>query len=83
MWEKIKNFFRFLDLNSDNKINQPDDSFAKLKIKDANAFINDQITDSVTPVKTRVSRVKEQEVVDVVNPTKSKKRVSKKKTTNK
>ena len=76
MWEKIKKWFGFADLNKDGKVTAEDIEFAKAiaeqKIKDANKKINavnDQITDSMTRVKTRVNRVKE-EIADVVDAAK-------------
>ena len=76
MWEKIKKWFGFLDLNKDGKVTAEDLELARAladkKAKEANETINqqitavnDQITDAVTQVKTRVKRVKE-EVADVV-----------------
>ena len=76
MWEKIKKWFGFLDLNKDGKFTAEDLELARAladkKAKEANETINqqitavnDQITDAVTQVKTRVKRVKE-EVADVV-----------------
>lgn len=72
MWEKIKKFFGFADLNKDGKFTAEDIEFARAiaekKYKEANDTINavsDQITDAVTQVKIRANRVKE-EVADVV-----------------
>lgn len=65
MWEKIKNWFGFADLNKDGKVTAEDLEVAKAvyvkNIKEANEKINEVVTD----VKTRVNRVKE-EVTDVV-----------------
>jgi methyl-accepting chemotaxis protein len=76
MWEKIKKWFGFLDLNKDGKITAEDLELAKAlaekKYREANEAINavnDQITDVVTQVKTRTKRVKE-EVADVVDAAK-------------
>lgn len=69
MWEKIKKWFGFADLDRDGKVTAEDIELARAlaekKVREANQIINDQITDSVTQVKTRVKRVKE-EVADVV-----------------
>jgi len=58
MWEKIKKFFGFADLNKDGKITAEDlevvRAIADKKAKEANEAINavnDQITDAVTQVK--------------------------------
>ena len=58
MWEKIKKFFGFADLNNDGKITAEDlevvRAIADKKAKEANEAINavnDQITDAVTQVK--------------------------------
>jgi Ca2+-binding EF-hand superfamily protein len=58
MWEKIKKFFGFSDLNNDGKITAEDlevvRAIADKKAKEANEAINavnDQITDAVTQVK--------------------------------
>lgn len=76
MWEKIKKWFGFADLNKDGKVTAEDLELAKAlaekKYREANEVINtvnDQITDAVTQVKTRVKRVKE-EVADVVDAVK-------------
>jgi methyl-accepting chemotaxis protein len=76
MWEKIKSWFGFADLNKDGKVTAEDLELAKAlaekKYREANDAINsinDQITDAVTEVKTRVKRVKE-EVADVVDAAK-------------
>ena len=72
MWEKIKKWFGFLDLNKDGKVTIEDLEVAKaLADKNAKAAneaintVNDQITDAVTQVKQRTARVKE-EVADVI-----------------
>jgi hypothetical protein len=58
MWEKIKKFFGFADLNKDGKFTVEDLELARAvadkKAKEANEVINavnDQITDAVTQVK--------------------------------
>ena len=65
MWEKIKKWFGFLDLNKDGKVTAEDLELARAladkKAKEANEKINEVVTD----VKTRVNRVKE-EVTDVI-----------------
>jgi len=72
MWEKIKSWFAFADLNKDNKVTAEDLEVAKAVVennfKEANEKINEVVTevkDVVAEVKTRVERVKE-EVTDVV-----------------
>lgn len=76
MWEKIKAFFGFADLNKDGKLTAEDleviRAVADKKTKEANEAINavnSQITDAVTQVKTRAKRVKE-EIADVVEAAK-------------
>lgn len=76
MWEKIKKWFGFADLNKDGKLTAEDlevvRAIADKKAKDANEVINgvnSQITDAVTQVKTRAKRVKE-EIADVVEAAK-------------
>lgn len=58
MWEKIKKFFGFADLNKDGKFTAEDleivRAVADKKAKEANEVINavnSQITDAVTQVK--------------------------------
>ena len=58
MWEKIKTFFGFADLNKDGKFTAEDldvvRAVADKKAKEANEVINavnSQITDAVTQVK--------------------------------
>ena len=58
MWEKIKKFFGFADLNKDGKLTAEDleivRAVADKKAKEANDAINavnSQITDAVTQVK--------------------------------
>lgn len=72
MWERIKKWFGFADLNKDGKVSAEDLELAKAlaekSVKEANEKINavnDQITDAVTQVKKHSARVKE-EVADVV-----------------
>lgn len=72
MWDKIKKWLGFADINKDGKVTAEDLELAKAlaekNIKDANKVINavnDQITDAVTQTKKRAKRVKE-EVEDVV-----------------
>ena len=64
MWEKIKAWFKFADLNNDNKVTAEDLELARAlsekKIREANEAINA----AATEVKTRVKRVKE-ELADV------------------
>jgi methyl-accepting chemotaxis protein len=76
MWEKIKTFFGFADLNKDGKLTAEDLEIVRAvvdkKAKEANEVINavnSQITDAVTQVKTRAKRVKE-EIADVVETAK-------------
>ena len=73
MWDKIKKWFGFADVNKDGKVTAEDFEFAKAvaeaQIKAANQKINDQITDAVTQIDNRVERVKE-EVADVVEAAK-------------
>ena len=65
MWEKIKKWFGFLDLNKYGKVTAEDLELARAladkKAKEANEKINEVVTD----VKTRVNRVKD-EVTDVI-----------------
>ena len=69
MWNKIKAWFGFADLNNDGKVTAEDLEFvralAEKRAKDANEAINKK----VTAVKTRVNRIKE-EVADVVDAAK-------------
>lgn len=58
MWEKIKKWFKFADLDKDGKINAEDFELAKAlaesKYREANEAINrvnPQITDAVTQIK--------------------------------
>lgn len=58
MWEKIKKWLGFADLNHDGKLTVEDielaQAIAEKKVKEANEVINtvnDQITDAVTQVK--------------------------------
>jgi uncharacterized protein (DUF3084 family) len=76
MWEKIKTFFGFADLNKDGKLTAEDLEIVRAvvykKAKEANEVItavNSQLTDAVTQVKTRAKRVKE-EIADVVETAK-------------
>jgi len=65
MWEKIKSWFAFADLNKDNKITAEDLEVAKAVVKKNFKEANEKINEAVEEVKTRVDRVKE-EVTDVV-----------------
>jgi Ca2+-binding EF-hand superfamily protein len=72
MWEKIKNWFGFADLNKDGKVTIEDLEVAKAvaenTFKEANEKINEVVEEAkevVAEVKTRVNRVKE-EVTDVI-----------------
>ncbi len=74
--KKLKLVHETADLNKDGKVTAEDLELAKAlaekKYREANEAINtvnDQITDAVTQVKTRVKRVKE-EVADVVDAAK-------------
>jgi hypothetical protein len=65
MWEKIKNWFGFADLNKDGKVTAEDLEVAKAVVENNIKEANEKINEVVTEVKTRVNRVKE-EVTDVV-----------------
>ena len=65
MWEKIKNWFGFADLNKDGKVTAEDLEVAKAVVEKNFKEANEKINEVVTEVKTRVNRVKE-EVTDVV-----------------
>jgi hypothetical protein len=65
MWEKIKNWFGFADLNKDGKVTAEDLKVAKTVVEKNIKEANEKINEVVTEVKTRVNRVKE-EVTDVV-----------------
>lgn len=72
MWNKIKSWFGWADINKDGKVTAEDLELAKAlaekTYREANEKINavnDQITDAVTQVKTRATNVKK-EVADVV-----------------
>ena len=65
MWEKIKSWFGFADLNKDGKVTTKDLEVAKAIVEKNIKEANDKINEVVTEVKTRVNRVKE-EVTDVV-----------------
>ena len=65
MWEKIKNWFGFADLNKDGKVTAEDLEVAKAVVEKNFKEANEKINEAVTEVKTRVNRVKE-EVTDVV-----------------
>jgi len=72
MWEKIKSWFGFADLNKDNKITAEDlevaRAIAEKNFKEANEKINEvveEVKEVVAKVKTRAKRVKE-ETADVV-----------------
>jgi len=69
MWEKIKNWFGFADLNKDGKVTAEDLEVAKAVVEKNFKEANEKINEAVTEVKTRVNRVKE-EVTDVVNAAK-------------
>lgn len=58
MWDKIKKWLGFADLNKDGQVTVEDlelaRALAEKKIKDANEVlntVNDQITDAVTQIK--------------------------------
>ena len=65
MWEKIKNWFGFADLNKDGKVTTKDLEVAKTIVEKNFKEANEKINEVVAEVKTRVNRVKE-EVTDVV-----------------
>jgi Ca2+-binding EF-hand superfamily protein len=65
MWEKIKNWFGFADLNKDGKVTAEDLEVAKAVVEKNIKEANEKINEVVTDVKTRVNRVKE-EVTDVI-----------------
>jgi methyl-accepting chemotaxis protein len=72
MWEKIKSWFGFADLNKDNKITAEDLEVARAVVeknfKEANEKINEVVEDVkevVAEVKTRAKRVKK-ETAEVV-----------------
>jgi Ca2+-binding EF-hand superfamily protein len=65
MWEKIKNWFGFADLNKDGKVTVEDLEVAKAVVEKNIKEANEKINEVVTDVKTRVNRVKE-EVTDVI-----------------
>ena len=69
MWEKIKSWFGFADLNKDGKVTAEDLEVAKAVVEKNFKEANEKINEAVTEVKTRVNRVKE-EVTDVVNAAK-------------
>jgi hypothetical protein len=69
MWEKIKSWFGFADLNKDNKVTAEDLEVARAVVEKNFKEANEKINEAVTEVKTRVNRVKE-EVTDVVNAAK-------------
>jgi NTP pyrophosphatase (non-canonical NTP hydrolase) len=62
MWEKIKKWFGFADLNRDGKVTAEDIEFAK-------AVAEQSIKDTNEKINKRVARVKE-EVADVVEAVK-------------
>lgn len=64
MWEKIKGWFGFADLNKDGKVTAKDLELAKAVVENNFKEANEKINEVVTEVKTRVNRVKE-EVADV------------------
>lgn len=64
MWEKIKGWFGFADLNKDGKVTAKDLELAKTVVENNFKEANEKINEVVTEVKTRVNRVKE-EVADV------------------
>jgi acyl CoA:acetate/3-ketoacid CoA transferase alpha subunit len=63
MWEKIKKWFGFADLNEDSRLTAEDIELAKAiaeaRIKDINEEINE-----------RVERIEEEEVADVIEAAK-------------
>ena len=61
MWEKIKKWFGFLDLNKDGKVTAEDLEFAKAIAEKTTK----EAKEVIAKVETRVNRVKE-EVTDVV-----------------
>ena len=65
MWEKIKNWFGFADLNKDGNVTAEDLEVAKAVVEKNIKEANEKINEVVTDVKTRVNRVKE-EVTDVI-----------------
>lgn len=64
MWEKIKKWFGFADLDRDGKVTAEDIELARAlaekKVREANEAINDAVVET----KKRVKRVKE-EIADV------------------
>ena len=65
MWEKIKKWFGFADLNKDGKVTAEDLEVAKAVVEKNIKEANEKINEVVTDVKTRVNRVKD-EVTDVI-----------------
>lgn len=65
MWDKIKKWFGFADLNGDGKLSAEDIEFAKAIAEEKYKQANEKINAAEAEVKKRISRVK-QEAGDVV-----------------
>lgn len=65
MWDKIKKWLGFADLNHDGKLSAEDIEFAKAIAEEKYKQANEKINAAETEVKKRISRVK-QEAGDVV-----------------
>lgn len=65
MWEKIKKWFGFADLNKDDKVSAEDFEVAKAVVENTFKEANEKINEVVAEIQHRTERVKE-EVTDVV-----------------
>jgi Ca2+-binding EF-hand superfamily protein len=65
MWEKIKKWFGFADLNKDGKVTTKDLEVTKTIVENNFKEANEKINEVVTEIQHRAERVKE-EVTDVV-----------------